>query len=54
MAIALLFIVFALLLTLGVPAGAGQGHMRLDNLFQALHSTTDAACRPLRDSAAAT
>lgn len=32
-----------LLLTLGVPAGAGQGNMRLDSLFQALHSTTDAA-----------
>ena len=32
-----------LLLTLGVPAGAGQGNMRLDGLFQALHSTTDAA-----------
>ncbi|WP_247894331.1 tetratricopeptide repeat protein [Azospirillum sp. B510] len=30
-------------LTLGVPAGAGQGNLRLDRLFQALHATTDAA-----------
>ncbi|PWC86538.1 hypothetical protein TSH100_12240 [Azospirillum sp. TSH100] len=32
-----------LTLTLGVPAGAGQGNMRLDSLFQALHTATDAA-----------
>ncbi|MBK1837939.1 tetratricopeptide repeat protein [Azospirillum sp. YIM B02556] len=32
-----------LLMTLGVPAGAGQGNMRLDSLFQALHATSDAA-----------
>jgi len=32
-----------LTLTLGVPAGAGQGNMRLDSLFQALNTTTDAA-----------
>ncbi len=32
-----------LLLTLGVPAGAGQGNMRLDALFQALGTTADEA-----------
>jgi tetratricopeptide (TPR) repeat protein len=31
------------LLTVGTPAGAGQGSLRLDPLFQALRATTDAA-----------
>lgn len=31
------------LMTVGVPAGAGQGNLRLDGLFQALRSATDAA-----------
>ncbi|MBP2297838.1 tetratricopeptide repeat protein [Azospirillum picis] len=30
-------------MTLGVPAGAGQGNLQLDSLFQALRSTTDVA-----------
>lgn len=32
-----------LLMTLGVPAGAGQGSVRLDGLFQALRDTTNVA-----------
>jgi tetratricopeptide (TPR) repeat protein len=31
------------LLTVGAPAGAGQGNVRLDPLFTALRATTDAA-----------
>ncbi len=32
-----------LLLTVGAPAGAGQGNLRLDALFQALRATSDEA-----------
>lgn len=32
-----------LLLTVGAPAGAGQGNLRLDALFQTLRATSDAA-----------
>ncbi len=39
----LLSLMTLVLLTVGAPAGAGQGSLRLDPLFQALRATTDAA-----------